>query len=193
MASLYDQVLIAFFGDLPRMQRSLAILCENNQKEATHDVVTHIVLMLLSHPVHIQMTAVGWQPLKGKELTFPFSQMDLQQRQTLKAMIDEGGEHWLTYEHAITYRQKSALKILKPLDVLQALCDSILTSKTYSDKRLRVAVCNIILQRVQSSITIERGVQTQLNARLFPPATQPASPIQPPQPPSLCETEPERT
>jgi hypothetical protein len=191
--ALYDHVLAVFFGDLSKMQRSLAILCENNQKEAAHDVVTHIVLNLLSHPVHVQMTAVGWQPLKGKELTFPFSQMDLPQRQALKAMIEEGGEHWLTYEHAITYRHPCALKTLKPLDVLQALCDSILTSKTYTDKRLRVAVCNIILQRVQSSITIERPVQTQLNARLFPPATQPASPAHIPRASLPRETETERT
>jgi hypothetical protein len=56
--------------------------------------------------------------------------------------------------------------------VLEALCASVLASTAYPDKRLRVAICNILLQRVQASIPIERGVQTVLNQRLFPPVTE---------------------
>jgi hypothetical protein len=39
---------------------------------------------------------------------------------------------------------------------------------------MRVAICNILLQRVQASVPIERSVQTALNAKLFatgPPGT----------------------
>ena len=69
---------------------------------------------------------------------------------------------------------------LKALDVLEALCTSVLTSTAYADKRLRVAVCNILLQRVQASIPIDRSVQAALNAKLFPTsASTPATPRNP--------------
>ena len=166
----HARVVLLFFGSLDAMQRSLAVLCESNHKQAGTDTVTQTVLMLLSSPVHVQLTAVGWQPLKGRELTYPYTQMTVDQRQALKALVDEGGERWHVYEHAMMYRRTGPPVHLKPLDVLGALCSTALASKAYPDKRLRVAVCNILLQRVQASIPIERGVQAALNARLFPPA-----------------------
>lgn len=161
-------VVSLFFGDLSAMQRTLAILCESNHKQ-TADTVTQTVLLMLSSPVHVQLTAVGWQPLRGKELTFPYARMTLEQRQALAALVAEGSESWHVYEHAIMYRGKGAsLVYLKPMDVLEALCTSVLCSAAYPDKRIRVAICNILLQRVQANIPIERGVQAALNAKLFP-------------------------
>jgi hypothetical protein len=165
----HKQLLSLFFEDGEVMQQTLAVLCESNHKQHA-DMVTQTVLMLLNSPIHIQLTAVGWQPLKGKELTYPYMRMSLQQRQALAALLDEGQGHWLTYEHAMIYRSPQCpLTQLKPLMVLEALCASVLASTAYPDKRLRVAICNILLQRVQASIPIERGVQTVLNQRLFPP------------------------
>jgi hypothetical protein len=39
--------------------------------------------------------------------------------------------------------------------------------------RMRVAICNILLQRVQASVPIERSVQTALNAKLFSTGANP--------------------
>lgn len=163
-------VLALFFDTPAAMQRTLAVLCENNYKQNA-DTVTQTVVMLLSSPVHIQLTAVGWQPLKGRELTFPYMHMTVDQRQALKALLEEGRERWNTYEHAMMYRSPGNPASLKPLAVLEALCSSVLSSGAYPDKRLRVAVCNILLQRVQASVPIERSVQSSLNRRLFPPPT----------------------
>lgn len=154
------------------MQQTLAVLCESNHKPHV-DMVTQTVLMLLNAPIHVQLTAVGWQPLKGKELTYPYMRMTLQQKLAFVALLDEGQEHWLVYESAMVYRGTRASTQLKPLLVLEALCASVLSSAAYADKRLRVAICNILLQRVQSSMPIERGVQTILNQRLFPGSAEP--------------------
>ena len=84
------------------------------------------------------------------------------------------GGSWLAYEHALLLRRRANAVQLKPLDVLEALCASVLASTAYPDKRMRVAICNILLQRVQASVPIERSVQTALNAKLFatgPPGT----------------------
>lgn len=171
--SKHAKVIALFFGDLPAMQRTIAVLCENNQKHPPGgDTLTQTVLMLLTSPVHVQLTAVGWQPLKGRDLTFPYSQMTLEQRQALKELVDEA-ERWHVYEHALMHKRAEQATKLKPLDVLEALCISILSSAAYPNKRLRVAVCNILLQRVQANIPIERSVQNALNARLFPPDANP--------------------
>ena len=158
-----------FFGCQSSMQRTLAVLCESNQKSQGTDMVTQTVLQMLSSPVHVQLTAVGWQPLKGRELTFPYAHMTPEQREALKALIDEGTEKWHVYEHAMMYSRSCPSVHLKPLDVLEGLCGSVLDSTAYPDKRLRVAICNILLQRVQANIAIDRNVQAALNARLFPP------------------------
>jgi hypothetical protein len=169
----YAEILQLFFGSLGEMQRSLTILCESNQKSTPPtgtDTVTQTVLMLLSSPLHIQLTVVGWQPLKGRDLTFPYALMSLEQRQGLRRLVDEGGDRWSVYEHAMMFRRGASPMLLKSLDVLEALCSLVLSSATaYPDKRLRVAICNILLQRVQANIPIERNVQAALNAKLFPP------------------------
>lgn len=165
----HARVISLFFGDMSTIQRTLAVLCESNHRQTGTDTVTQTILMLLNSPVHVQLTAVGWQPLKGRDLTFPYNQMTFEQRQAVKDLLDDGdGHHWQAYEHALVYRRKLASIQLKPLEVLEALCTSLLSSTVYTDKRMRVAVCNILLQRIQASMPIERSVQAALNNKLFP-------------------------
>jgi len=165
----YERLMGLFFGEGPAMQRTLATLCESNQKQHA-DTVTLTVQHMLAAPVHVQLTAVGWQPFKGKELVYPYLQMDLAQRQALLQLMDEGSEHWQSYESAMVYRHPSCpARMLPPLHVLEALCALVLACEAYKDRRLRMAACNILLQRIQSGVPIERGVQSALNQRLFPP------------------------
>jgi hypothetical protein len=195
---LEQAAIDSFFGTQTSMRASIAILCDSIHCESTKanlmatkgklvpstntscssasssgaDPVTQTILMLLSSPVHVQLTVVGWQPLRGRELTFPFHLMTSVQKQALKDLVEDNPTHWNVYEHAMSYRRPKNVPppaMLSPLDVLGALCSSILASVTYQDKRLRVAVCNILLQRVQASIPIDKQTQSALNARLFPP------------------------
>ena len=69
---------------------------------------------------------------------------------------------------SMIYRRKGASAGLAPLDVLEAICTQILSCKRYSDSKARVAVCNIVLQRVQASVPMSQSLQAELNARLFP-------------------------
>jgi hypothetical protein len=70
------------------------------------------------------------------------------------------------YEHALMQRERG--EALRPLDVLEALCATVLASAAYPDRRLRVAICNILLQRVQARVTLDKHTQASLNERLFP-------------------------
>ena len=166
---LVQTVRQAFFEPMSRMQESLAILCDGQQQQSS-DPVTHTVLTMLSCPIHIQLTAIGWQPFKGKELTFPYQRMTSEQKDLLRAVLPASptAARWRVHEHAITYHQRTSPEILKAIDVLEALCTTILQGKAYADRRLRVAVCNILLQRIQTSVQIDKGTLRTLNTILFP-------------------------
>ena len=179
-----EAVMNAFFQPMSQMQNTLAILCDCHSNPHHTDPVTHTVLIMITCPIHMQFTAIGWQPFKGKDLTFPYQKMSFDQKETMKKLLalvndEKQQQHWRVYEHAITFRPQTpppshttclipASGTLKALDVLEALCATILKSVTYTDRRMRVAVCNILLQRVQASIPIEKGTLRTLNQRLFP-------------------------
>jgi hypothetical protein len=167
----HEQALIQCFlaPGSPQLRNTISVLCENNtSKQQTPDLVTQTVLMMLISPVHIQLTSVGWQPFKGRELTYPFQTMSSDQREAIRGLLDANPERWNVYEHAMTYRRTAPPVMLNTLDVLEALCTSILDGKAYSDRRMRVIVCNILLQRVQASVPIDKHTQQELNTRLFP-------------------------
>lgn len=183
-------VLDAFFTPTSRMQSTLAILCDSHAVPPT-DPVTSTVLTMISCPVHVQLTALGWQPFKGKELTMPFQRMTSEQKEAIKALLtDERRQpQWCMYEHALVFRRKDEADEggaagrepipthLCALDVLEAMCSTILHTNTYADKRYRVAVCNILLQRVQAAFPVDKTTLKRLNQNLFPP---PAPSAQPP-------------
>jgi hypothetical protein len=164
------RVMQAFFEPMQQMQATISVLCDGHGTQH-QDPVSHTVLIMITTPLHVQLTAVGWQPFKGKELTFPYQRMSSEQKDALKALLtgEEQEAQWGVYEHAITYRRRGGPSCLKSLDVLEALCSTILRSVAYPDRRMRVAVCNIVLQRVQANVQVDKATLQSLNAKLFPP------------------------
>ena len=167
------RVMQAFFEPMHRMQDTISVLCEGYTTPHP-DPVSQTVLIMITMPLHVQLTAVGWQPFKGKELTYPYQRMSLEQKDALKALLtgEEQEQQWGVYEHAITYKRRGSPSCLKVLDVLEALCSTILKSVAYPDRRMRVAVCNILLQRVQANVQVDKPTLQILNAKLFPPPTE---------------------
>ena len=181
-ARIIASVMQAFFEGPERMQKSISVLCESNLKQNT-DTITPTLLAMLSYPLQVQLTAVGWQPFKSKDLTYPYNQMTQEQKQVLRSALVGGTtdtttdhEHptpsrrWGVFEHAMMYRTSGGQPaFLKPLDVLGALCSTVLNSSAYPDKRLRMAICNILLQRGLACVPLDKHTQTALNERLFQP------------------------
>jgi hypothetical protein len=162
-----EQRLRAAFFEGQELRNTLTVLCENCK--SAKDPVTATVLIVLNCPVHLQLTAVGWQPFRGKELTFPYHMMTPAQKQVFLDLFESHGGACHVYEHAILFKLPGPPLTLSPLDVLESLCSLILDGTAYPDKRWRVAVCNILLQRVQASMPLDKATQSALNARLFPP------------------------
>jgi hypothetical protein len=168
-----SEVITAFFEPREQMQRSIALLCESHPPHHA-DPVTHTLIAMITCPLQVQLTAVGWQPFKGKELTIPYQRMTSEQKEALKTLLQqEGAATWTVYEYATVYRCKARGgkgACLSPLAVLEAVCGMVLKSAAYPDRRMRVAVCNIVLQRVQASIPVDKNTLRELNTRLFAPA-----------------------
>jgi hypothetical protein len=165
-------VALAFFHSQHDMQRAISIFCGAVQKPQSTDIITPTILMMLNSPLQMQLTAVGWQPFRSRDLTFPYHAMNQQQKEAILSLF--GAEHedkWMVFDHAMVYKKGFRVVQLKPLDVLSALCSLVLASDTYTDKRLRLAVCNILLQRVQASMVLDKYTQMALNQRLFPPSS----------------------
>jgi hypothetical protein len=91
------------------------------------------------------------------------------QREFLVNLVHTQGA-WNVHDSAMVLRRKGERTTLPPLDVLEAVCADILASKRYPDPRARLAICNIILQRVQASTPLAPALQAGLNQRLFPDA-----------------------
>ena len=183
-------ILDAFFTPTPRMQVTLSILCDSHAVPPT-DPVTNTVLTMISCPTHIQLTALGWQPFKGKELTMPYQRMTSEQKEVIKSLLTDESKQaqWRMHEHALVFHRKDEgtgkepiPTHLCPLDVLEAMCYTILHTNTYADKRYRVAVCNILLQRVQAGFPVDKNTLKRLNQNLFPPTDSAKDTGDPPEP-----------
>lgn len=170
---VHAQLVQAFFQPIETMRATVAILCDCHAVPPP-DPVSHTVLSMLSHPLQLQLTAIGWQPFKGKDITIPFQRMTSTQKDVIKGILtdEKRRAQWGVFEHALVLHERGrdtagGSAKLSALDVLEAVCTTILQSKAYPDKRSRVAICNIVLQRVQSNIVVDKGVLRELNQRLF--------------------------
>ncbi len=162
------QLVNVFFAPLDTMRATFAILCDCHASPPP-DPVSHTALTMLAHPLQLQLTAIGWQPFKGKDITIPFQRMTAAQKEVIKGILtdEQRQSQWGVFEHALVLQGGGAMSKLPPLDILEAVCVTILSSKAYPEKRSRVAICNIVLQRVQSNIVVDKGVLKELNQRLF--------------------------
>jgi len=161
----HETKLIELFCTGKALQGCLASFCKDAQN--AQDPMLHVLLVAINSHVQIQLTPVGLQPFQGGELTLPYYRMNPEQRAFLLDLTEQGAR-WCVHESSMVWRRKGERLVLPPVDVLEAVCSQILASgKTHPDPKSRVAICNIVLQRVQASIPLSQALQTELNTRLF--------------------------
>lgn len=159
-----EQEFVQRFFARDELPQVLASLCDSNSKAA--DPVTSTVLMFINSSLQIQLTAVGLQPFAGKDVTFPYHHMSVAQTEFLLRLVNTDG-HWSVYPNSMKVRWSHAQQKLDALDVLECVCVHIMSSQSFPDKRSRLALCNIILQRLQASCPLVPSLQANLNERLF--------------------------
>ncbi len=164
--SLLRGMVSAFF-DAEGLQRVLTYLC-NARLPGSMDPVTSTILDLLTGRLQFCLTGAGLAPFKGKtELVYPYSLMTQGQKTFIRESLASRRSYCVCNEAVVFYSAQGDVEKLNPVEVLEALCSRILASGVHPEHRVRVGVCNIILQRVQSVVPLSRNVQQQLNATLF--------------------------
>ena len=164
--------LISEFFTGEALAKLLVYLCNTRAPEAW-DPVTATTLDVLTGRLQLCLTSTGLVPFKGKAaLVYPYHMMSASQKDYLREALEDRtafcvcNDALVFHAHGGDFHAHGGDR-LDPVPVLRALCDSVLASKIHEEQRVRVGVCNILLQRVQSVVPISRGAQQELNALLF--------------------------
>ena len=158
-----------FFTD-ESLKRVLTYLC-NTRQPGNWDPVTATVLDLLTGKLQFCLSATGLLPFKGRaELVYPYHMMSVEQKDYIRQALQDRASYTVCNDAVVfnnrRYHNKDVPK-LDPVMVLEAMCCKVLQSRIHPEHSVRVGVCNILLQRVQSVVPISKGVQQRLNAVLF--------------------------
>ena len=155
-----------FFSE-PSLKRILTYLC-NTRAPGSWDPVTATVLDLLTGKLQFCLSSIGLIPLKGHaNLVYPYHMMSPEQKDFIRTSLQERSSYTICNESVVLHASPGDPERLDTVSVLEAMCSKILESKVHAEHSVRVGVCNILLQRVQSIVPISKGAQQRLNGVLF--------------------------
>jgi hypothetical protein len=163
--------MVAIFFDAEGLQRMLTFLC-NSRLPGSWDPVTSTVVDMLTLRLQFCLTAEGLAPFRGKaDMIYPYHMMTMPQKAFLREELSARCSYCICNDAVMFHPAQcgGAPDRLDQVNVLEGVCNRILSSGVHAEHRVRVGVCNIILQRVQGVVPISRGVQQKLNAVLFGP------------------------
>ena len=162
-----QRTLTAVFFAEPGLRRMLTYLC-NARAPGSWDPVTATVLDLLTGKLQFCLSASGLIPFRGHaNLVYPYHMMSPEQKDFIRAAMQERDGYTVCNESVMFHALPGDPERLDTVSVLEAMCSKVLESKVHEEHSVRVGVCNILLQRVQSVVPISRGVQQRLNRLLF--------------------------
>jgi hypothetical protein len=175
-----EEFISTFFTN-DSLKHMLTYLC-NTRQPGSWDPVTATVLDLLTSRLQLCLTATGLLPFKGHaELVYPYHMMSTEQKDFIRQALQDRASYTICND-AVVFKNVDPCKARKEtsknckdtsdlkldaVQVLEAMCCKVLESKIHAEHSVRVGVCNILLQRVQSVVPISKGVQQRLNAVLF--------------------------
>ena len=163
--------LAPVFFSQDSLKRVLTYLC-NSRPPDTWDPITATVLDLLTGRLQFCLSATGLVPFRGKAgMVYPYHMMTVEQKQFLRDALQDPCNYTVCTEAIVFHSEQERLDTVA---VLEAMCSKVLESKVHEDKGVRVGICNILLQRIQSVVPISRGLQQRLNAMLFSTKAIPA-------------------
>lgn len=148
---------------LPYMTKAFSE--DKRNADCRHDPITATVIIFLTCPLQLGLTEVGAMLFQNHSaLVYPFSLMTDRQRTFLRGCLERRSE-WGIHNGALVFKQPrgEAARTLPAQAVLLALCKKIVEGQPEQALLQRLAVCNIILQRVQGYVPIEKPVQRELN------------------------------
>jgi hypothetical protein len=139
--------------------------CMTEKKEKMKmDPISSVMIVFLNTPIHLIVHETGVSLFSGKStMIYPYYNMSEKQKQCIIELCQQPSEYNILNQ-TIVFKRTPNHSILAPIDTaLQVMCSKILASKYITDKKTQIAVCNIIMQRLQGYIPISSVVQKNLN------------------------------
>lgn len=166
MDEITPKTLSTVFFSEPSLRRVLTYLC-NARPPGSWDPVTATVLDLLTGKLQFCLSATGLIPFKGNaNLVYPYHMMSPEQKDFIRTSLQTRGSYTVCNE-SVVFHAPPGDERLDTVSVLEAMCSKVLESKVHEEHSVKIGVCNILLQRVQSVVPISRGMQQRLNTVLF--------------------------
>ena len=191
MALWWEESIEAEFASAEALSVLLPYMAKiegEDRRNDKYDPITATVITFLTSPLQLTLTEVGAAIFQGHStLVYPFNLMTERQKDFVRGALGRR-EEWNVYHDAVVFRRSKSTLLLSPTSVLTALCGKVLESAVHPDRSRRVALCNIILQRVQGYVRIDKPVQRELNDWLVArgaavsscfPCVEQASPVSP--------------
>lgn len=185
MSSLWwEQNIESHLLDDESLLRIFPYMCkieaEDRRSSDRHDPITSAVITFLTCPLQLCLTEVGVTVFQGRAaMVYPYNLMSERQKGFVRECLARR-EEWNLFNECVVFRKPKNAQplLLSPKSVLVALCTKVYESTAHPDPKMRVAMCNIILQRVQGYVPILKPVQVLLNEWLSRRVDTPSEPAE---------------
>eukprot|EP00961_Rhodomonas_salina_P233225 3151860-Rhodomonas_salina.1 len=128
---------------------------------------------MINTPVSAVFTTTGVMPFRDcPSIMFPFVYMTQEQKsyifESLNALTENAGRYTLRSNCVeLLFDSRAGSTRLKPHDVLLCLCKAVMAGQADVDhQRKRLAMCNVLLQRVRCNVHLTHDVFVFLHQRL---------------------------
>eukprot|EP00961_Rhodomonas_salina_P025666 346559-Rhodomonas_salina.2 len=157
----------------PALQR-LVLNAVQNAIDYVTDPITDVVCSMINTPVCAMFTTTGLMPFVDKpNIALPYAHMTQEQRERVCELLQAGGgkdadAHAELHCNCVVlkFTRQQASTRLQAYDVLLAMCQLVLGECSAEDSVSQLAICNVLLQRVRSSVHLPHDTFVHLYAQM---------------------------
>ena len=156
------------FFDKENLEDNISLVCNLSPLDV-RDPITATVSLFLHGQLGISLCKVGLHPFfDAQQTVIPYSSMSGVQRQFLSEAVVCHRDLWVISNGRILFKQPAnkARVVLSSEEVLTAMCRKVFQSEQHPSVRAKTGICNILLQRVGSNVSLSADVRKRLNERM---------------------------
>lgn len=157
------QRLRALFAELiadEQFIRKVLVHTINNRVQDFEDPLTSTLIIMVNSPLQLVVCEAGIMIFRTNTLpVFPFDKLGAQHKQAILSIVEAAGVNGVTeaYHGCGKHTVQVSLGAIPPLgkrQLLSVFVQAMTTQRSFSDQGVMKQLCNIILQRFLSSISV---------------------------------------
>lgn len=173
MDTSQQELMQLFFVD-QKLSTLISYFCKITVGQSS-DPIAETIVAMISSPVVLMLTQVGIAPFREHpSYVYPYRFLDEEQREFLRRFVTSTADNAAgsiastqVGGGCMLYKKpQSKPMYLDTYNVIAALCDGIVGSRTGVDKKFRLAVCSVVLQRIGGIVHIDRAVMSKIALHL---------------------------